>query len=187
VNNDTLFITNSLTIGIGYFTNQIPQFEMKKGEFIHLKGKNGSGKTTFVKTILNEIHPVEGSIKHGIDLNDITYIKQESFKKILLPINVEEWLKIYNAIELGKTLLPNRILSQTFKSLSGGEKQKLSIISKIQSTRSLLILDEPFNHIDTSSRLEIMSFLSSLLNKAMLSGILIISHHDFDGVRVIEI
>lgn len=184
---NTLFSTHGLIIGRGQFHKSIPDFSLSIGEMLHLKGDNGSGKTTFVKTLMGEIPLISGSIEFGFSKRNATYLKQEFAQEMLLPISVREWLEAFHAVEMGQKILHPNLLNKRFNNLSGGEKQKVSIISKLQHNSSLLILDEPFNHVDINSRNELMVFFRNLIEHEHIKALLLIGHHDFLDMKVVTL
>ncbi len=142
-------------------------------ERVCLMGKNGVGKTTLIKNILNNTHD---NIKLGTNIK-IGYIPQEiRFDNEDLTI-YEHMRKIFVGSEselrskLNQFYFTSDNINKKIKSLSGGEKVRLKLLELILKNANLLILDEPTNHIDIDTR-EILE--ESLLNYE--GTILFISH-----------
>lgn len=163
-------------------------FTIQKGDFVCLIGENGSGKTTLIRTILGFIKPHFGSIKS--QAQKIGYLPQEQKFDLDFPATVSEVIfsgtltkhphprfssAQRSAVQTAvKTLRISALLPRQFTSLSGGQKQKVLLARALASKPDLLILDEPSNNLDTSSK---TSFYDTLreLNRSGLT-ILMITH-----------
>lgn len=184
---DHIFSTEQLIVSHGHFVKEIPNFSVYAGEIVHLKGPNGSGKTTFVKTLMEELPPHSGIITKEISKKSMTFIRQNLKHEISLPITIREWLNVFDAETIGTTFFSQEMMDRRFTDLSGGEKQKLSIISRLSKDTHLLILDEPFNHVDINSQQELLLFLKSLIHQSMVKAIVFIGHHNFKDFKVVEL
>ena len=142
-------------------------------ERVCLMGKNGCGKTTLIKNIMNNTHE---SIKIGVNVS-IGYIPQEiRFQDEELTIY--EYMRsifVGNESELRSKLsrfyFGEESISKKLKSISGGEKVRIKLLELILKKSNFLILDEPTNHIDIDTR--------EILEDALLDfdgSILFISH-----------
>ena len=142
-------------------------------ERVCLMGKNGCGKTTLIKNIMNNIHE---SIKIGVNVS-IGYIPQEiRFQDEELTI-YEYMRSIFVGSEselrskLSRFYFGEESISKKLKSISGGEKVRIKLLELILKKSNFLILDEPTNHIDIDTR--------EILEDALLDfdgSILFISH-----------
>lgn len=139
-------------------------------------GENGTGKSTILKIILNEIVPDKGDIKIGSNVK-IGYLSQEvSFDKE--DISIVDYFSYYYGISLGearkelaKILFTGEDVYKHISTLSGGEKSRLKLGMLIYEKVNTLILDEPTNHLDIESR-EVLE--ESLINYE--GTILFVSH-----------
>lgn len=171
--NRVLIISNfDLSIGNRELLKKA-NMEVYYKERVCLMGKNGVGKTTLIKNILNNTHD---SIKLGTNIK-IGYIPQEiRFDNEDLTI-YEHMRRIFVGSEselrskLNQFYFTSDNINKKIKSLSGGEKVRLKLLELILKNANLLILDEPTNHIDIDTR-EILE--ESLLNYE--GTILFISH-----------
>ncbi len=142
-------------------------------ERVCLMGKNGTGKTTLIKNILNNEHE---NIKLGVN-TDIGYIPQEiRFENEELTIfEYMRGIFVGSESELRSKLFrfyfDTNSIDKKLKTLSGGEKVRIKLLELILKKANFLILDEPTNHIDIDTR-EILE--SSLLEYD--GTILFISH-----------
>lgn len=153
---------------------------VERGQKIALVGKNGEGKSTFIKTLLAEID-YEGSITIGHNVN-VGYFAQNQ-DEIL-----DENATVYETLDkiavgdirtklrdiLGAFFFSGEDVDKKVKVLSGGERNRLAMAKLMLQPYNLLILDEPTNHLDIQSK--------EVLKKALLKfdGTLILVSHDRD-------
>lgn len=150
---------------------------LKYGEKVCIMGENGSGKSTFVKSILNDKFICQGEIKIGSNVN-IGYIPQEIKFDDDNATVLEIARKFYEGTEthlraaLAKFLFYGQNVFLRVGNLSGGEKVRLKLFELIQKKANLLILDEPTNHIDIDTK--------EILEEALLDykGTLLSISHD---------
>lgn len=196
-------------------------FELKNNEIVGVVGKNGAGKSSFLKLISQKLEIDDGKIafKKNIGLN---YLAQESdldqnltiFETVAKAwidlkqqINSPDLVYLDNILGLDEpwknidvnehkflcskvTTLLNKFnffkLDVVIKNLSGGEKRKISLASKLIGDPDILILDEPTNHLDIDS----IELLEKIL-KEFKGGVLLVSHDRYflDKVtnRIVEI
>ena len=139
------------------------------GKIIGLKGKNGSGKTSLIKTILCILEPTSGSVfwkgknleKNFYDFyNNVTYIadKTSSLKQLTINENIKIWKNIFlskiNNEQIEKILQTLKLDSYKNKKaniLSLGETKKLELLRLIIENKKIWILDEPFTNLDTEA------------------------------------
>lgn len=131
---------------------------IKRGEKVAFVGKNGEGKSTLVKCIMNEI-AFTGKLKIGHNVQ-IGYFAQNQaqlldeeltiFQTIDNVAKGEIRLKINNI--LGAFMFGGELSEKKVKVLSGGERSRLAMIKLLLEPVNLLILDEPTNHLDMPSK-----------------------------------
>ena len=131
--------------------------QLKYGEKVCLMGKNGAGKSTFVKSVLTGDNVVQGEIKVGSNVS-IGYIPQEIRFENDNETVLEVARKFYDGTEthlraaLAKFYFYGENVFKKVGKLSGGEKVRLKLFELIQKRANLLILDEPTNHIDIDTK-----------------------------------
>ena len=131
---------------------------IKRGEKVAFVGKNGEGKSTLVKCIMNEI-PFDGTLKIGHNVQ-IGYFAQNQAQLL------DESLTVFQTIDnvargdirlrindiLGAFMFGGEASEKKVKVLSGGERSRLAMIRLLLEPVNLLILDEPTNHLDMPSK-----------------------------------
>ena len=146
-------------------------FDVKKGDFLHIVGPNGGGKTTLVKAILKSVE--NKSLSISIQSNKLSYLSQFNNISKLVPITVLEVLEsVSNRVnDIDLWLKKFDMISykfSSFRELSGGEKQRIFIIRSLLLNPEIFILDEPTSSLDPSFRERFLELLFDLnKNKKM--------------------
>lgn len=153
---------------------------IERGDKIAFVGKNGEGKSTLVKCIMNEIK-YEGSLKLGHNVQ-IGYFAQNAASLLNEDLTVFQTIDdiaqgdIRNKIKdlLGAFMFGGENSTKKVKVLSGGERTRLALLKLLLEPVNLLILDEPTNHLDLKTK----DILKSALKD--FDGTLIVVSHDRD-------
>ncbi len=159
--------------------------KISKNDRIGLLGNNGSGKSTFLRTILNEIKITKGKIKLKKNL-EFSYFDQmrndlngrKSIKDILVPSG-GDYLKVQGRDRHVCSYVKDfqfdpKNVNHTIQTLSGGEQNRLLLAKVLANPKTGLILDEPTNDLD----LETLDLLTEMLSN--YNGTLLIVSHDRD-------
>ena len=155
-------------------------FTIERGEKVAFVGKNGEGKSTLVKCIMNEIEH-EGTLTLGHNVM-IGYFAQNQASLL------DENLTVFQTIDdvakgdvrlqirdlLGAFMFGGEESTKKVKVLSGGERTRLAMIKLLLEPVNLLILDEPTNHLDMKTKDILKSALQAF------DGTLIVVSHDRD-------
>ncbi|GAB62043.1 MAG: ABC transporter ATP-binding protein [Candidatus Jettenia sp.] len=170
----------------GRFIFQDICFSIERGEKVALVGQNGSGKSTLSRIIAGIEQPYSGTIKMGHNVLS-EYFAQEHAEKLnnnntlLQEIESVAPFSMIPHVRhiLGAFLFSGDDVFKTVNVLSGGEKSRLSLAKMLLKSANFLILDEPTNHIDITTK--------KILKDALLDytgSVLIVSHdRDFlDGL-----
>src|SRR5689334_344341 len=143
-------------------------FILRRGECLGIIGPNGSGKTTFLKTILKKLDPLGGEVRWGTkvqigyyaqqldDLDDRNEIIME-LRRVAPSTATAGELRSF----LAKFLFTGDDVYKHVQDLSGGEKGRLALAKLIYSRVNVLVLDEPTNHLDIPSREALEEALSA--------------------------
>lgn len=133
-------------------------FHVNRGERVAIVGPNGVGKTTLLKNIIGRLHPTNGSIQLGTNVQ-IGYYDQEQANLSSAKTVLNELWDEYPTINekdirtvLGNFLFSGDDVLKPVQALSGGEKARLALAKLRMQKANLLILDEPTNHLDLDSK-----------------------------------
>ena len=157
------------------------QIEVRRGEKVALVGRNGEGKTTLMRVIMNELDPMDGDSRVGYNVNIGYYAQNQEdildrddtvFGTLDRVAVGDIRLKLRDI--LGAFLFKGEDIDKKVAVLSGGERARLAMAKLILKPYNLLALDEPTNHMDIRSK--------DILKQALKSydGTLIIVSHDRD-------
>ena len=149
-------------------------FSLGTNKIVMLKGRNGSGKTSLLKSVLCILEPTSGSMfwkgkpinKNLYDFyNNVTYIsdKTSSIRQLTIANNIKIWKRIFlskldkNQIDgiLSNLNLTN-LIDKKVNTLSLGEIKKLELLRLVLEEKKIWILDEPLNNLD-SDTIEILA------------------------------
>ena len=170
-------------LSIGYPDHTVAteiDVEIEHGERAAIVGDNGQGKTTFLRTIVDSLEPVSGSLRwgHGCDLG---VYAQHVYTSLPENQTVQQYLE-YNSLPgtttqqilkvAGAMLFRGGAVKKKINVLSGGERARLCMAGILLNEHNVLILDEPGNHLDVET---IEALASALLE---YKGTVIFTSHD---------
>ena len=164
-------------------------FSIDQGEFVSIVGPSGSGKTTILSMISGLLKPTSGNILlDGEQINGISTNVGYMFQRD----NLFEWLNVIQNVRLGAKinsgknclsitkiheLLEKYDLAGFEKSrpseLSGGMRQRVSLIRTLALNPKLLLLDEPFSALDYQTRLAVQNDIHSIIKSEHKTAILV--------------
>ena len=154
-------------------------FSLQIGQRIGLLGVNGAGKSTFIKTIAEELKPLHGDAQFGKGLS-IGYFAQHQVEMLrhdesplwhlakIAPTTREQELRNF----LGSFNFNGPMVTSSIAPFSGGEKARLALALIVWQRPNLLLLDEPTNHLDLETREALTMAL------AQFEGTLVLVSHD---------
>lgn len=169
-------------ISFGYDKNLVlsnVDFQLNAGDRIGLLGRNGAGKSTFIKLLANELTPKNGEILKNNKLK-IGYFAQHTLDLLNEEKNalsqLQEIAKTETEVKLRKFLggfdFTGDMALMPIKNFSGGEKARLALALIIWQAPNVLLLDEPTNHLDMDMRQALTLALQNF------DGALVIVSHD---------
>ena len=167
-----IFEAKELVIGYEEALSRPIHLRMERGERIVLKGANGIGKTTLLKTILGKIPALSGSVEHG-DYLHIGYFEQETAASQNTCIEelwqeFPSWTQYECRSALAKCGLTTKNIESQVRVLSGGEQAKLRLCRIMNRESNVLFLDEPTNHLDPDAKDELLRALSAYKGSLLL-------------------
>lgn len=164
-------------------------FEIENGEFVSIVGPSGCGKTTILTMICGLLKPTKGQIL--IDNEPVTKVST-NVGYMLQRDNLFEWLSVNQNIMLGskinhnKNCLSKEKLKELLKKyglagfekskpneLSGGMRQRVSLIRTLALNPKILLLDEPFSALDYQTRLSVQNDIHSIIKSEEKTAILV--------------
>ena len=196
---ETLLAVRNLTYSYDGEKNALEDvsFDVKRGEFVSVLGKNGSGKSTITKLVMGVIEPDQGSmILNGQDLNELTIFERSQKVGVVMqnPNHMISHHMIFDEVAFG---LRNRGVEEKqveakvlevlelcglskyrhwpIEALSYGQKKRVTIASILALEPDLLILDEPTAGQDYRNYTSMLSFIEKL-NRELGITVMIISH-----------
>ena len=149
---------------------------MERGDKVVLRGANGIGKTTLLKSILGLTPSLEGKVELG-DYLHIGYFEQEMAPGNTTTCIEEIWKEFPSYTQyqvrsaLAKCGLTTKHIESQVRVLSGGEQAKVRLCKLINRETNVLLLDEPTNHLDVDAKEELKRAL-----KEYKGSILLICH-----------
>lgn len=170
--------------------------KLKKGEFISIVGPSGSGKSTILSILCDLIKPSSGriiknkNIKIGYMLqNDNLLDFRTVYKNCILGLEINNTLNEKNKKHVLKLLndygLKDFINSYP-NSLSGGMRQRVSLIRTLATNPDILLLDEPFSALDYQTRVSVCDDIYKIIKKENKSAIMV-THDLAEAKSIINI
>ena len=168
--------TRNLVIGYEKPLLSPINYDIYYGDKVVVIGANGVGKTTFVKTLLGIIKPLDGSF-YLAPYNKVLYYEQEYFG----PLNItplDYFKELYPNLDdknirsiMGHYGITGDLTIKPFKELSGGELTKVRFSRLTMETSNILVLDEPTNHLDKAAKVALFEAI-----KEYPGTVLLVSH-----------
>lgn len=190
----TTLAVETADLVIGYQKPLLPPINLtiRYGEKVAIRGFNGIGKSTLLKTLIGELAKLSGEY-HFPENTKINYFSQDLQWESPLQTPLQYLSEHYEKAtvkelrrQLAKAGLPNQLAQEPLSSLSGGEQTKVKLAQMTMEKGNFLILDEPTNHIDQDTKNSLMQSLASF------PGTVIIVSHEQEFYqeivdRVIEV
>jgi len=170
----------------GRILSQHLTFQVNTSEILLVSGPNGVGKSTLLRVLLGYQKPLRGSVSIQVPHQRVGYLPQLQNTDFHLPLTLRDILDTatHHAIDdqeiLDCELLSQEHLNLSWKTASGGERKRTLITRILLQDPDLLVLDEPMNHLDPSSRFQVAKALEHFVTRPSKRGtgrsVIIISH-----------
>lgn len=159
------------------------EYNFQRKEKLGVVGKNGTGKTTFVKMLLGELEPDKGKIVQGETVKFGHYDQDglagaDAKRVIEVVTDIADVIELQKGQKLSATQMLERFLFardkhwQLVSTLSGGEKRRLYLLTVLMANPNFLVLDEPTNDLDIDTLQVLEDYLQSY------DGCLVVVSHD---------
>ena len=168
-----IFETKDLVLGYNEPLTKPLNFQLERGQKIALKGMNGIGKSTLLRTLLGMTKPFDGQVELG-DYLEVGYFEQESSMDNYNTALDDVWqeypvLTNYEVRQaLAKCGLTTEHITSQVRVLSGGEAAKVRLCKLMLKDINFLVLDEPTNHLDVEAKDELKKAIKEFKGTVLL-------------------
>lgn len=184
----SLLNIENLSIGFKKALVQDINLELEKGKLVFLLGENGSGKSTFMKTLFKIIPPFAGQIKYrGKDIQEINAkLWSKTLSAVFSRIGVVPMIPVNELIEIGSSqpdidlksnviqlLEIEHLLDKYANEISDGQLQKVMIARALLQNTDFVFFDEPTAHLDFKSKSHVFKLLRNLVDSTEKTFIVI--------------
>ena len=198
-----MFLLKCNKLTLGYNNKDILHsfdYGIHSGEYLCIIGRNGCGKTTFLRGLAGVLRPKSGKIElcDNLRRNQIGYLPQITIAQKDFPASIEE---IVLSTFQGKSLLlpfygkalrkrasecleltrTENLRKESFRELSGGQKQRVLLARALCAAERLLLLDEPVTGLDPESSQNMYNIIRDLHKNKNMTIVMVT--HDIDAAR----
>lgn len=169
--NEVLAEWSNVSKKLGGFSLKSESGKIMKKNTVGILGENGTGKTTFVKIIAEEIEADEGKIEGDITISyKPQYINTESEELVMTILQVA--IDKYDA-QLIRPLNIKPLFMKKICELSGGQLQRVAIVNTLQKRANLYLMDEPSAYLDIEQRLIVSKVIRDFMEQKGSSALIV--------------
>ena len=174
-------------------------FNLEAGSYLCILGENGSGKSTFMKTLLGLVSPIKGTIEYGDGLKSVNigYLPQQTPVQRDFPASVFEivlsgclnsighspfFKKQFKekAVEAMEKMHITDLKDRCYRELSGGQQQRVLLARALCAADRLIVLDEPVTGLDIGTTAELYELIKTINEEGIT---IIMISHDKDAIQ----
>lgn len=165
--------------------------QLRPGEVLAIQGPNGAGKTTLLRTLLGLHRHHRGQVHTSLRAEEIAYLPQLGNVRFFLPLTLHDVITMNGSYSIERItavgLLEPAILDRPWNGASGGERQRALLTRLFLAGAKLLVLDEPYNHLDAKTRAPLRDRLEREVARG--AALIVISHVPLDlpGTRTLRL
>lgn len=182
-----LWVENfQITTSSGQILRKTPlTFVISPGEILVIRGLNGSGKTSLLKNILQSTRAPMPGIRWEPKAQQVTYLPQSAESQFHIPLRLGDLFNAFSgkcfddSSEFLKQLFTKEMSTRSWNQASGGEKKRALLASLLAVKPEIILLDEPLNHLDSTSQALIENALKSYASLNSRAVIIVVSHQGF--------
>lgn len=157
-------------------------FSISAGQMLLVTGSNGCGKSSLLRTLLGETTHYWGHVCVNVESDKQVYLPQLENTEVHLPLTLLDVLRISQPETVSREaakqfgLLRDEHLGAAWNSASGGERKRTLLTRALLQNPSLMVFDEPMNHLDRSSRAAMVDVMAHFLTSGPDRAIVMVCH-----------
>jgi ABC-type Mn2+/Zn2+ transport system ATPase subunit len=149
-------------------------FQLKRGQTLVVAGSNGAGKTVLLQVLLGLKPASEGLVKRSF--LTCCFLPQTQTSQFHLPFCLGDVATACGTQEASSSILPKERWTRQWNRASGGERQRALLARILAPPSDLLVLDEPFNHLDGPGVTLLKDLLKDRMSSSNAPALLIVAH-----------